>query len=179
MLENKKVYEFTITGESLLMHKFNGLVQEKEIKALPEREQAEKHAYRDENDVLYIPSDWVRGALINSFVSRAGNKEKMKTKTKVAPRLTVLPAIISINKKEYVVDKRSVPSGGARGGVRDMCYRPMISSWSATGRISSTLDTDERDMKTMLEIAGEDVGIGSNRINGFGRFMVTQFKKVT
>ena len=161
------------------MHKFNGLDEEKNIKALPERDRAEKHAYRNSEGFLYIPCDWIRGSIINSFVSRAGSKEKTKKKLEVSPRITVTPSEMSINQTQYTIDKRGVPSGPLRGAVRDMCIRPLIEQWETTGQIVTTLGTDTKDMKTMLEIAGEDVGIGSNRVNGYGRFTVNSFKLVT
>lgn len=161
------------------MHHFNGLTEEKEIKNLPKREQAEKHAYRDNGGVLYIPAEWIRGSLINAFVSRAGNKEGKKTKEKVSPRIMITPPEITLSKEEYDIDIRPVSSGVGKSTTRDMCIRPIISDWSAEGNIITTLEHNEKDMKSMMEVAGIDIGIGSNRINGFGRFMVTEFKRVT
>jgi len=179
MVNPKNVYEFEIQGESLLSHLFNGLKEEKEIKELPIREQVEKHVYRGDDDVIYAPATWIRGALINAFVSRAGAKKGKSKKEEVAPRITVLPEQLPFTPQEYSIDKRSIPSGIGKNTVRDMCYRPRFDNWSIKGSIVTSMDIPEKDMKAMLEVAGDDIGIGSNRINGFGRFTVTSFKRVT
>jgi len=179
MSEEIKKFEFEIEGQDLLMHKFNGQDEEKRNKELPDQEQAEKHAYRGDDGLLYIPCEWVRESLINAFVSRAGNKEKTKTKMEVASRVMVEPMELSLGVSEYKIDKRSAPAGNmGRGGTRDMFIKPRIKNWKARGILVTTLDREEKDLKTMLTIAGRDVGIGSNRVHGFGRFTVTSFKKL-
>lgn len=175
-----KKYKCMIKGTTpILMHKFNGLAEEKRIREFSDSEQAEKHAYRHQNGNLAIPSEWVRGCIINNFIDKAGSKQKTSTKKKVAPRIRVEPRRIDLGLKDYEVDVRSVPSGGLRGGVRDMCVRPLIEEWGAEFILLSQLDYSQADIKRNVEIAGIDVGIGSNRINGYGRFMLESFEEIT
>lgn len=179
MSEGIKKFEFEIEGRNLLMHNFNGQDEEKRIKELPDREQAEKHAYRGDDGLLYIPCNYLMGSLINAFVSRAGNKEKTKTKMEVASRIMVEPMELSLGISEYKMYKRSVPFGNmSRGGGREMVITPRIENWKAKGILVTTLDREEKDLKTMFTIAGMDVGIGGDRVHGFGRFTVTSFKKL-
>ena len=179
MTTEKNIFEFEIEGESLLSHRFNGLKEEKESKELPIREQIEKRIYRNDDGVIYAPAEWVRGAMITAFVSRAGAKGGKAKKLEVSPRIMVTPPKLPFSQQEYTIDQRSVPSGAGKLTVRDICYRPHFKDWKITGRITTTLDATEKSMREMFEVAGVDVGIGSNRINGFGRFMVTSFKKLT
>jgi hypothetical protein len=173
-------WEFSIEGtQPILMHRFNGIDEEKRLKELSDTEQAEAHAYRDGDRKLAIPAEWVRGCLIDVFILRAANKEKQKTKVRVSPRIRITPPLLTLELDDYEIDKRSAPAGNvSRGGARDICVRPLIPQWKTTGVLSSSLD-ENREMRKWFEDAGIEVGIGSNRINGYGRFKVTSFKEVT
>lgn len=174
-----KKYKCMIKGTTpILMHKFNGLAEEKRIKEFADSEQAEKHAYRHTNGNLAIPAEWVRGCIINNFIDKAGAKMKTSTKKKVAPRIRVEPYMIDLGITDYEVDIRSVPSGGARGGVRAMCVRPIIETWEAGFTLLSQLDYSKADIRRNIEVAGIDVGIGSNRVNGYGRFSLESFEEI-
>jgi len=177
-----KIYEVEIEGTTeLLMHKFNGLDEEKRIKELPNEEQARKHAYITTNDILYIPNEWIRYAIIDTYIRRAGTKEKTREKLRVSPAIRVQPAEIKLNTKTYIIDIRSAPSGSmSRGGVRDFCVRPKIQiGWKAKFQIYTGLNETQRDITSILTEIGERYGIGSNRINGYGRFKVTSITEVT
>ena len=177
MIKEQK-WDFEIVGTSpLLPHKFNGIDEEKKTKELPKEEQAEAHAYRCSNGNLAVPCEWIRGCLINLFILRAGNKEKTRTKIRVSPRIRIEPPLLDLGINEYEIDVRSAPSGNlSRGGTRDICVRPRIDSpWKIRGVLCSSLE-ENREMRKYLEDAGENIGIGSNRINGYGRFKVTSFE---
>lgn len=163
----------------LLQHKFNGLDEEKRIKELSNEEQAKKHLYMSEDGILYFPSEWMRYAIIDTYIRRAGNKQKTAEKLRVSPAIRIFPAEISLGTKDYIIDVRSVPCGNmSRGGVRDFCVRPKIPiGWKAKFIIQSGLNDDLSDVKDILEEIGERFGIGSNRVNGYGRFKVTSINK--
>lgn len=169
-------FDFKIEGTSpILMHKFNGQEEERRLKELPHKEQAEYHAYRGENGNLALPAEWLRRSVIESFMDKAPKKDKQATKKRVSPRIRVDPILLDLNLKDYDIDVRGIPVGNmGRGGARDICVRPLIRNWTAIGTLISGLD-ESRAMKKWLEFAGEEVGIGSNRINGYGRFKVTSF----
>lgn len=157
------------------MHKFNGQEEERRLKELPHKEQAEYHAYRHENGNLAIPGEWLRRCVIDAFMEKAPKKDKQATKKRVSPRIRIDPILLDLGFKDYELDVRGIPVGNmSRGGSRDICVRPLIRKWIATGTLISGLD-ESREMQKWLEYAGEEIGIGSNRINGYGRFKVTSF----
>jgi hypothetical protein len=172
--------KFHIKGTSpILQHKFNGLKEEKELKEKGDKEQAEAHAYRLPNGNLGIPSEWIKGCLRNYLISTAPSKKKTETKNTVSARITVEPYMLDLGVKDYTIDKRSVPAGNmSRGGVRDFCVRPKIEGWEVEGMLITTLDKKFDDLKRDFAASGVEVGIGSNRPNGYGRFAVTQFSQV-
>ena len=169
-------YKFEIEGTSpVMMHKFNGQDEEKRLKELPHKEQAEYHAYRTDDGDLALPAMWLRGCLIQGFIEKAPVKEKQRTKRRVSPRIRIEPVMMTLGTKDYEIDVRSVPSPQTgRGGTRDICVRPIIKQWKAKGTLVSGLD-ESREMRKWLEYAGEEIGIGSDRIDGYGRFKVTSF----
>jgi len=167
-------FDFELEGEETLFHKFNGLDEEKKIKKLPEKEQAEKHIYRHPNGNIAIPSIWLRGCIIEACIKRAGFKEKTREKERVSPRIRIEPLYLDIGQKVFEIDRRGIPSGGKQG-TRDICVRPLVKKWKAKGTLVTTLPEEISDLQTIFEYAGEEVGVGSNRINGYGRFKLTKF----
>jgi len=164
---------------SMLVHKFNGKDVEKSLKEKSDFTQAEAHAYRTEDGNLAIPASWFRGCLIEYLVSTAGAKQKTSTKQEVSPRIQILPELISLGTKEFEIDKRAIPVK-IHGKIADMdfCIRPIIKSWKVTFTLVSALDKTAKQLKIDLENAGIEQGIGSNRINGYGRFEVVSFNKI-
>jgi hypothetical protein len=169
--------KFRIEGLTpILMHKFNGIEEEKQLKQKSDAEQAEAHAYRLPNGNLGIPCEWIRGCLIDYYILNAPPKKKSETRLQVAPRIRVEPYMLDLGIKNYIIDKRSVPSGNiSRGGVRDFCVRPRIDQWRTDGMLITTLEKTVQEIRRDFEQAGLEIGIGSNRVNGFGRFKVVMF----
>lgn len=174
-----QTYTFSIEGVTpILMHKFNGQEEEKRVSELPHAEQAEYHAYRTSEGTLGIPSTWIRGCLIDTFIDAAPQKAKQKTKQRVSPRIRVEPMMLDLGIKTYEIDVQGIPSPKTgRGGTRTIVVRPLVRSpWHATGKLVIGLD-ESRELEKWLIQAGEEIGIGANRINGYGRFKVTAFKQ--
>jgi len=173
----EKQIEFEVEGTTpLMMHKFNGQRKAKELKNLTEEEQAEAHAYRTEDGFLAAPAAWFKGCIVNEYIRRV-SKGKMEKRNEITPAIRIEPWMLSLGIKDYKVDVRSVPSGsGYRGGCRDFCVRPLIEKWKCSGMIITSLDASE--LKDVFEKAGQYVGVGSNRPNGYGRFKVTKFKVI-
>jgi len=173
-----KKYQFTIRGTNTLAHKFNGQKEEKALKQRSEKDQAENHVYRCDNGNIGIPCEWIKGSLRDYLINNAGNKEKTATKNYVAPRIAVEPMILDTHLTDYEIHKASVPSGGKMAGTRDFCIRPLIRVWEVKGTLISSLDKTSKELEKDLIGAGIDVGVGSNRVNGYGRFEVVNFKEI-
>ena len=179
----KTKYEIEIRGTTpLLPHKFGGIGESKALKELPDSEQAERVTYRDKNGLLAIPVTNMRACIIEAFYDTAGKSQKTATKKKVAPRIRVLstdddPLNLTLSTQEYEIDKRSFSAGGRSGGIRDFVVRPIIREWKTSFTLASTVDISDADLEYTLGFAGSDVGVCSNRINGYGRFEVTSFKR--
>jgi len=176
---NNKTFEFTIEGTSAVMqHKFNGQEEEKRIAELPHAEQAERHAYRTLEKNIGIPAVWIRGSLIDAFVDAAPSKSKQATKRRVSPRIRVEPIMLDTGLTEYEIDVQGIPSPKTgRGGTRTIVVRPLLNKWQVSGKLITGLD-ESREMEKWLAQAGEEIGIGANRINGYGRWKVTTFKEM-
>jgi len=173
-------YKVEVESESAtLVHKFNGKDVEKSLKEKSDLTQAEAHTYRTEDGYLAIPSSWFRGCLIEYLISVAGSKQKTSTRLEVSPRIRIVPELISLGIKEFEVDKRAIPVK-LRGRIVDMdfCIRPIIKKWKAGFTLISALDKTAKQLKLDLENAGIEQGIGSNRINGYGRFKVLTLTKI-
>jgi len=160
----------------ILVHKFNGQDESKRIKELSIEDQAEAYAYRNDEG-LYAPSEWFRGCLINQFIEAEKKKKKGSTKNRVSPRIQISPPEISLGTDTYKIDKRSASSGGRGGGTRDWVVRPIIHEWAAEFTLRTTIEDSPSYIKQMLEYSGENVGVGSNRVNGYGRFKVVSFEE--
>lgn len=169
---------FKLQINKVLMHKFNGQKEEKALKQRSDRDQAEAHAYRCDNGNVGIPQEWLKGCLREYLVSNAGNKEKTATKIQVAPRIAVEPMMLDAGISEYAINKTSVPSGGKMGGTRDFCVRPEIKECEVEGILISSLGKSIQELEKDFIGAGRDIGIGSNRINGYGRFEVISFEEI-
>ena len=159
------------------MHNYIGIPESKAAKEKPDQNQAEAFVYRDKQGSLAIPVRNMRSCIIEGFVNSAGSKLKTKTKMNVSPRIKVIGGDedimnIKISTQAYSIDKQSVPSGGRTGGIRDWCVRPRIDEWEAEFILEESLDLAKKDLKYKLDFAGSDVGVLSNRPNGYGRFVV-------
>lgn len=179
MSNDWKTFQFTIEGTSPFMqHKFNGQEEERRTSELPHGEQAERHAYRTLEGKIGIPAVWIRGSIIDAFVDAAPSKTKQSTKRRVSPRVRVEPIMLDTGLKDYEIDVRGIPSGNmTRGGTRNIVVRPVVNKWQVSGKLITGLD-ESREMEKWLAQAGEEIGIGANRINGYGRFKVTTFKEM-
>ena len=167
----------------LLMHKFIGIAEAKTAKEKLDQAQAETFAYRDKHGELCVPARNMRSCIVEGFVSSAGAKMKTSTKMSVAPRIRVTgadgdPLNIPLNVDTYEIDKQSAFSGSRNAGVRDWCIRPIIPEWAVEFTLDEGLGIDEKELLYKLNFAGGDVGVLSNRPNGYGRFKVVSLEKL-
>ena len=138
---------------------------------------AEYHCYRNKDNQCYIPSDQIRGALINAgsyMKAKVGGRSKSM---KVIVAATFVPTPDEILLPDYdAIDKRSAVNRNIKARV--MTVRPKWTNWEVTFTLQVYEDTITKEtVKQLLEYAGSYVGIGSFRPtnNGlFGRFEVKE-----
>lgn len=133
---------------------------------------AEFHSYSDK-DGFYIPSEHIRGALINAGAmvkSKVGNSRK-SMKNIVAGMFFIKEDKLRLPDK-YDIDKRSAVNRNIKGRV--ISIRPKWEQWDATFTLQVDNDTITKETVTeIIKNAGAYIGIGSfsPRCNGmFGRF---------
>ena len=177
----------TIEGISpLLMHKMNDAALEDGAKTalrgekLGRRETAEQVAYKLPDGTLYIPYEWVVGAM-----TEAGRNIKLGKKQISTASSSLVPAAIhptetefSLGTKHFEVDTRPVKIPATGGRV--LRHRPRLDKW----KTSFTLDVEDdifaaQTVRQLLDDAGKRIGIGDFRPakrGPFGRFVVTAWK---
>lgn len=166
------------------MHKFIGQEESKQLKSRPDAEQAEAVAYKVGNQ-LAIPGTWVRGCLRSYMVETAPNKTKRTVKLSVSPRIKVEPFFIILTDgkgkplENYEIIKAAIPAGNmSRGGCMDFTVNPVINEWCAEGVLVSSLDKPTNELKRLFENSGVETGIGTDRVDGYGRFKVISFEEL-
>lgn len=142
---------------------------------------AEFHCYRNGAGKCFIPSEHIKGALINAggFVkSKVGNAKK-SMKNIVAAMFFISPEHIEL--PDYnAIDKRSAVNKNIKARV--IVIRPKWTDWEAEFELR--IDNDTITLETTKEIfshAGNYVGIGSFRPtnNGsFGRFTLEEIQEI-
>jgi len=171
-----KQYQVKVRGITpVLQHKFNGLAAEKRLKQLPDKQQAEAHAYR-EGEYIVFPATWFEQCLKNAYVSLAPKNSKNAAKQFIGSRIRVKPDFINTGQKTYEIDKRTVPSQIGKKSCRDFVIRPRLDKWEVEFIVETPLKKDE--LMEILEEAGIEHGVGANRTNGFGRFEVVELKEL-
>lgn len=142
---------------------------------------AEYHCYRNENDHCYIPSDQLRGALINAgsaVKSKVGGRSK-SMKTIVAAMFMVTPEHILIPDYD-AIDKRSGVNKNVK--ARIIVVRPKWTNWEAEFILDVGEKSTTKEMvQSIIDYAGKYVGIGSFRPtnNGmFGRFEIVNIEEL-
>lgn len=172
---------FRIKGTSpLLEDNFHGIEEEKSFKSLPDKQQAEKHLYRGKNKTIIIPSCYVSGCLRNEYILEAASKTKRSTEMFVCPRILISPAELDTGLKDFTLRKRPVPAGNmSRGGCMDMKVSPKLDEWEVEGTLITTLPYTSEEIRSKMEAAGVNVGLGADKKHGYGRFEVIEWKVQT
>ena len=170
--------EVEIRGKTpLLQHRYLG--DESPIKksgAKPTKEEeVESALYRRGDGTIYQPGESIKRAMSQVASDfRVEGRGKKTYKQVIAGSISVDPQIV-MTPQDYVIDGRRVVIPTTRGA--QMRYRPMFEKWSLSFNIE-LLDEDLNPevVKEILASAGHKVGIGDNRLNGFGRLEVVKFK---
>jgi len=142
---------------------------------------AEYHCYRNKKKKCYLPAEHLRGSMIT-----AGTYVKGKVGAQTKSMKSVVAAMFSISPIEVLlpdydeIDKRSAVNKNIKARV--ITVRPKWTKWKADFELNVDNDTLTKEtIKTIIEHAGNYVGVGSFRPtnNGmFGRFKLKTFKKI-
>lgn len=168
--------KFDIEGISpLLQHRF--IADERVVRKRGERptseEEVEQALYKTSDGMVYQPGESIKRAMMSVASGfRIVGRGKKTYKDTISGGIVISPVNV-LTPQTYTIDARRVRIGTA-SIVR---YRPRWDAWSVKAMID-ILDEDlpTEIAKEILEQAGRKMGIGDNRINGFGRFKVTKWE---
>lgn len=188
-----KKYKCTIVGVTPYMQhrmddqkleeweKNRKLIIERDDVAKEDLVRAEFHCYRNKKGKCFIPAEHLIGSLI-----KAGTYVKAKVGVQTKSMKSVVAGMFSIHPFEVElpdydeIDKRSAVNKNVK--ARIIVIRPKWTKWSATFELHVDNDTITNEtVKSIVEYAGQYVGIGSFRPtnNGsFGRFKLKTIKAV-
>ena len=169
------------TTPLLMANALSMLEEKKEVSSSTKKanpmDAVEKLAYRDDNKMLYVPAEAIKGCMVNaaSYVKFG----KYAAKPMIAGSVRINPARISLGTKTYKVDKRTAVN---RMKGRIVVMRPVVENW----KIDFELVYDDEVIanagliKPILENGGKRVGILAFRpekLGNFGMFEVTKWEE--
>lgn len=177
-------YEVEIKGTTpLLVNRYiEGTVEKVSdaTKGAKKQIQVEDKLYTDAKGNPYIPSNYIRGALVEAGKSvQIQGKRKATYSKLMGSVVSVSEDAIPLNPNKWVPYTISAVNPMTRG--RMSVTRPKFDTWGLKFILISTDDIPEDKMAVILEEAGKFVGIGDWRPQKkgmFGKFIVTKFKKV-
>ena len=173
-------YEIEIEGISpLIWNKPDTKENMKRALTKSDREQAETRAYRTEDGNLALLNAWIKSCICNYYVDTAPNKMKNIYKNEIFPRVNISPLLIDIGETDFDIRKQPIliKQSGRVANI-EFPAQPIRNEWSGKFILETTMDMLADDVKKLVEKAGKYNGLGSNRINGYGRFKVTSFKRL-
>jgi len=173
-------YKVEVKGSSaLLMNRYvEGTIEEIKVRKGEARQKpVENKLYLDKDGKPYVPSTYLRGALVEAGknVKIAGKQRSTYSKL-IGSTVSVAPDAISIKPGTWEPYTITAVNPMTRG--RMSVTRPRFNDWSLSFSIIATDDIPEDKMAAILEEAGRFVGIGDWRPQKkgmFGKFTVTMF----
>ena len=139
------------------------------------------HAYIDEGNNYYMPSEHIRCALIEAgkyIKSKVGNTKKNMSNI-IAGMFYVFPEKIGLP-DNWEIDKRSAVNNNVKARV--ITIRPKWKDWGVNFEVVVDNDTlTDETVRQLIEFAGSYVGLGSFRPQHrgqFGRFIIDSFKPI-
>lgn len=133
--------------------------------------------YKDENGI-YIPSEQLKGTLVNAGKEFKVKKQKRSMKQWVISNIIIEPEKIYLGKQEPDTIKTSYPA--RKDGTRVTLRHPSISAGTEFDFVLTTLwddDMEDKAIKNLLEMAGKMYGIGARRTALYGRFEIIDMKQ--
>jgi hypothetical protein len=140
------------------------------------KEEAERVAYRSKNGYLYLPSEAIKGCLLNAAV-RKKTEKGFPLKSIINANVYIEPNEISLGTKNYKVDIRTCV---LQGRNRIVVARPVIETWKAHFTILVDYELSNTLVKNLLEEAGLRYGILAFRPakgGTFGKFKINHWKE--
>ena len=174
-----------------MMAKFSESIPEETRQAMVKhktpQEQAERYAYRNENDKFYMPSSCILRLLRESAGNHKMRGTRKSAKYAVPGAISVQPDCLLLTNgdgkteiDQFGVDSRSVVIPSTKGRI--MCHRPKFSNWS----LKMTIHIDDEILppdfvKQILTEGGKRQGIGAFRPScggAFGTFLISEWNEV-
>ncbi|MEO7521630.1 MAG: hypothetical protein ABIW79_07425 [Gemmatimonas sp.] len=147
-----------------------GRIIERDDVAKEDLIRAEYHCYRNANGKCYIPSEHIKGALIEAgklVKGKVGNATR-SMKNIVAGMFLVTPMEIILPDYD-MIDKRSAVNNNVKARV--IVIRPKWSSWKVEFILKVKNDTiTTQTIIDIITYAGQFIGIGSYRPTKNGEF---------
>ena len=131
--------------------------------------------YEDENGV-YIPSNHIRGALVNAGKEFKIKKQKRSMKQWVISNVVIEPERLYLKKEQP--DKIVTSYPARKDGSRVTLRHPAFIKGTQVEFFLNVLWDDKMEtkaIKDLVEMAGQMYGIGARRADMFGRFKVISF----
>ena len=176
-------FEVEIEGTSpIIFNKPCGKEEGKRIIGLPDNEQAEYRVYRTNgrNSNIAIFNAWLKGCIRDYYTRTAPSKKKTEYYNDISPSISISPMYIDLGVNSYNI--RKVPimikQKGKVANIEEPAQPILNTPWKAKFNLECTLNKPKEEINRLVELAGKYVGIGSNIINGYGRFKVTSFTKI-
>ena len=168
----------TIEGKTpLLQNKLNPqdlfnkirkkLTYEEEVK----RERVVKKAHINSAGKLVQPAETIRKSieLASAYFPYKGQKMH---KTLLQGNLAITPELIEHKYQDWEVDESIVKDTTAK-----LVCRPRFDKWELDFFVACPLDSVEPStLKDILEYAGNNVGLGSRRKSGYGKFRIIKWE---
>jgi hypothetical protein len=134
----------------------------------------------DDEECLYVPSEWIYSCIIGAAKSYHPPGSRASASALYAGSIRIEPEKISLGHKNYEIDIRAVNIVGSRV----VKARPKIPEWSIPFSIlyyKRTIESSNAlaQLQMILEDAGIRMGIGDYRPQHkgwFGTFTVTKFE---
>ena len=158
-----------------------GFIIERDDVSKEDLVRAEYRMYRNSGGKPFIPSEHIRGALINGgkFVKAKVGNAKCSMSNIVAGMFSIEPEEIILD-ESWVIDKRSAFNQKVKARV--IVIRPKWEKWEAKFILKVDNDTiTDETIKSILAYAGQYVGIGSFNVTHrgmFGRFEIKTFNRI-
>jgi hypothetical protein len=158
-------YDVNIKGSTaLLINRYiEGTVQEIKVrKGEAKQVKAEDKLYTDAKGLIYIPANYIRGALIEAGKNVQVQGKKRATYSKLmGSTITIMPEGIQIKPQTWEPYTITAVNPMTRG--RMVVTRPKFTQWELSFSIIATDDIPEDKLAIILEEAGNFVGIGDWR----------------
>jgi len=141
-----------------------------------------KAEYDTKGNVI-LPNEWIKGTLIDACkktrIVPHYAKSKSQTYTNYVQGMMIELKKPMSKKKDLEYYGAYVGSRGGMGGGKIWKVRPLLKKWKATFTIKDPIGRMKKDeLYALLNYAGLMIGVGDNRRNNYGRFVIKSIKEM-